>query len=314
MSIWTTAARISAGVHTVEIRAKDYDRQALYGNDGYKGGKYGLKKGVEYTGSEYRFIINPNKSEENTSDRDVTMYKKALVSSVSETEKTLNRDKWELQLKDYRYTRVDVCFNIDADYETTAKLVRLLVLTIAKIKSLDNGYLSVDPIDGRKRTLKVSSAETNNPYHLEIEHYDRSQKEQTDYEEQIKNRLEIRPCGRLLGEGDRADAIKTACNFVIDILNNLKADDIRNAMAEINEGILKQWKAVKAAGGKYGKFETLIGDRLYTETQMRALRKAAGANLSNFSRDKAKFELYAEQDVLDVCRSLTEALKTYLQN
>lgn len=152
-------------------------------------------EGVEITGGihtlqvksgEQSKILNPHKEAKDENGMNHCHYGDAAA-----VEEIINGHKqnWDA---DWAFTRIDYCFDLQEPYARTEKLGRLFLLLMAQAMNLNNRYHSIDPMTGNAKTTSVRNSQ------YQIEHYDRSQKDQRYFDRQIINRLEFRMIGKAI--------------------------------------------------------------------------------------------------------------------
>ena len=152
--------------------------------------------------------INPNKLKG----------KQKLITSYSEYEEALKRILKGVgaELKDFRLSRADMCFNsTDPNcYEDYKKLHRLLICCIAETYSFKNVYQSYDL--WTYKSLSVAIKNDN----LEAENYD---KECENPDDESKNRLEIRT-KKIDAESDlKHEFLELGCHRIEEAIKNFEA-------------------------------------------------------------------------------------------
>ena len=304
---------VIAGVHTFELRAKGYDATVdvdslpYIRNHGFNP-RYG--KGI------CKIEINPHKAERHTVEG-VEKYK-CLYGTNTGVEAVLKRAIDELGLKEPYLSRVDVCFNLGAPYEETDKLTRLLLLLLAQSEGLQNRYTSIDPLTNERKSISVRTRhKPNSPFQIQIEHYNRSQINQDEYDTVIINRLEMRLIGAVIGMIKSFSSAVESCKQMLDraVTRHILGD----VETRLTDGLIKFYHAEKAITGvsKIGVFARTNADQIYTRKQLVRLfteeSRNAEASERKFRSRYNDIELYTLQDLNTYADLLKREAEKYLE-
>lgn len=302
-----------AGVHTFEVRVKDYKRT----DEKLPYLRSAPIKTAERRGGEWIIQINPHRAEQTEDGR-----YKCVYGSLSAVEGVLldARDKMEWS-DDWRLSRVDLCFDLGSPYEETSRLTRLLLLVFSACYNLNNRYYSIDPLMNIERTFKVSE-DVNGMRRprLEAEHYDRSQKNQEKYDTQVINRLELRMTGKEIKKAGAQQSLQRASEYLV---RQLQAAVSLGNMQSVTEAcamtLYDEWARAfqKIGTGRLPTFIRVNPQKVYTRKQIELLFDMNGDNAEQAAKNLCRTfrtELFKLVDLQSYVDLLTLAADSFLKN
>lgn len=222
---------IAAGIHTVEVRVSGWNsiQQEL---------PY-LRSFPRRIGNEWAIELNLHKA---SSDEDGKY--KTLFGKGAEAQAVLIRAEKEMGWSnDWRLHRIDYAFNLEAPYAATTKFIRLFVLMMGHTFNLKNRYYSIDPLTLEEKSFSVRTKNKKAPSQYQFEHYDRSQIEQEDYDQEFINRLEVRLIGNAIA--DKKDAFASVKKHLDDIGKAINPQTLAAVEDELAHALVQRWEAGK---------------------------------------------------------------------
>lgn len=265
-----------------------------------------------------RLIINPHKLHPDKYGSFVLHYGtiKDHILAMMEIGEVLGYD-------DYIIKRLDVALDNSLPYIKTAKRVRLLVLLLGQKLGMTNNYYSVEPITLETKTIRLQngSYSSNTRKNLEIEHYNRSQVDQSKWSsDPVINRLELRAMG--VHAGKRHSEVQIIQNWISRI-EKLNKNDLVELEYNLAERIFSHWIEYRAQlrTDSTSAFNGYIREQrlnIYTHRQLQLISNQykdgkIKSHKQNLLRDSGKlFELFSWKDVEIEIEMVCRAMRTYL--
>jgi hypothetical protein len=227
-----------------------------------------------------------------------TYSNRADIKSLEDYMDALAKTMDELGISELELARCDIKFDSYEDnFSTMFKMNKLLVLLIAHTNNIKNRYESKDPLRLNDLTVRVQ----NN--YLEAENYDKQA--QSNYRDNVKNRLELR-CKRLL-QGNKG--LRGCFDFWFKKLDKLPMYYDAFQML-CNTYLIKKWheengNKVKSIAEFIRKYESNI----YSRKQLIALFGKLGVNNPERAADKFKSNSHIEYITLNDLKMYVRKIK-----
>lgn len=293
---------ITAGIHTVEVRVSEWNRtqQEL---------PY-LRSFPRRIGNQWAIELNLHKA---SSDEDGKY--KTLFGNGAQAKAVLERAEKEMGWSDdWKIHRVDYAFNLEAPYAATTKFIRLFVLMMGHTFNLKNRYYSIDPLTMTEKSFSVRTKNKKAPSQYQFEHYDRSQIDQEDYDQEFINRLEVRLIGNAIT--DKKDVFVSVRRHLDDIGKAINPKTLAAVEDELAHALVRRWEEGREFAHRRTMQRTLRANEpmVYTRRQMIKAMEMAGASnppnaVKEITRSRSDFPLalYTIDQLQDFYRRLVEA-------
>lgn len=271
----------------------------------------------KYAGdSTYSIFLNPHKKSS------VGNYYTFNYISMNEYTEAMNDICKKMNVDDYTLKRFDICIDSNRPYRETEKLTRLMLLMMGQRINTPNRYTSTDPLDYTPKNTCISNGENVRTKTLEIEHYNRSLIDQSQWTNApVINRLELRAMGSQAGK--RHDEKNIAENWIrrFDELNNV---DLVEVCRRVNHALLDEWHEYSDLYGNDSKtaFNDFIRNHykgIYTREQLEELfdmigheSKDSTKNILKVNRSGNLFDLYSMTDIRSEADKITAAVREFL--
>lgn len=306
---------LRAGVHTFEIVTRDCNLKKLpsYVNEAYR------RKGDALCVVE----INPHKANE------VDGLRQCVYGSASKVQAVIERAAKEMQwADDWHFSRVDFCFDCSLPFEETEKLTRLLIMLMATSKDWTNHYFSNDLLNLGGKTTRVDDKYARKPYFdYQIDHYNRSYIDQSDYDTQIINRLEFRMAGKAIADCDGRRNVRKIVDKWLQIMREaIEPGTLATMETKHAAALYSQWQANQMRGSGLDKkrikqFIRAHDNHIFTRGEVAALFKldvpeAAPKKIKEKMDDLLKsfaVELFTTVDLIDFCDLLKIVAEEYFR-
>lgn len=291
---------LTAGVHTIELLTT-----RPFGHASYVG-----KSSYDCSEQCYRTKVNPHKYSKGFDGRFITVY--GSLSALSDVMSRIYGEQFIDSSSFKGYKRIDLCVDADVPYSETVRICRLLLLAIAHEHEADNNYLSIEPISGEQKTMRISKKWQNTRHSLyEVEHYDRSQIYQLNYDVNIINRLEFRLMGRKI---EHVQTVKQ----LIEIWQCMINDAVNPASFEALEESLaiKVWAKCESLGLPVRNVVSVFADWILTRRQVELIYSYAGLKPDS-GRKRAsahKLELFAYDKLCLFKDNILKSLDEFVRN
>lgn len=292
------ASGVVAGVHTVEVKAKqaDYrDRETGelwdYVNNHYQ----------QYGG--HVIVLNPHKANLTPEG----LYK-CLYGDRAGVDAAIARAAQEMQWSDdWRFSRIDFCFDLQCPYKDSDKLVRLFQLMVAKSAELNNLWTTNDPatLVTKSTTVKYEAWNTERA----VDHYNRALLDQRKFDTRVINRLEFRTGGLALTNCGGERNMRAPVDLWRGIIDKAMTEEILRAVEDqAARAVYDLWQLEKELGDMEQITQYIRGNArwVYTRRQLeQILTLACESKRSDIdlrvSREKVKRS----------CKSITDAKKNF---
>lgn len=315
------ASGVVAGVHTVEIKAKSAD---------YRDGETGRR--WEYVSNHYQqygehvIVLNPHKANLTPEG----LYK-CLYGNRAGVEATIAQAAQEMRWSDdWRFSRVDFCFDLQCPYEDSDKLVRLFQLMVAKTAELDNLWMTYDPatLVTKSTTVKHEAWNTERA----VDHYNRALLDQKKFDTQVINRLEFRTGGLALTNCGGKRNMRAPVDLWLGIIDKAMTKDTHQTVEDqAARAFYDKWLKAKAVGGakRIAQFIRMRSELIYTRRQLEEIftlafedevvlapRAKAKEAVRNLLKTESGFraDLYTLPDLVEFAALLWNTAESYFES
>lgn len=315
------ASGVVAGVHTVEVKAKqaDYrDRETGelwdYVNNHYQ----------QYGG--HVIVLNPHKANLTSEG----LYK-CLYGDRAGVDAAIARAAQEMQWSDdWRFSRIDFCFDLQCPYKDSDKLVRLFQLMVAKSAELNNLWTTNDPatLVTKSTTVKYEAWNTERA----VDHYNRALLDQRKFDTRVINRLEFRTGGLALTNCGGERNMRAPVDLWRGIIDKAMTEEVLRAVEDqAARAVYDLWLEAKETGGakRIAQFFRMRSELIYTRRQLeeiftlafedevvldpRAKAKEAVRNLLK-TESGFKADLYTLPDLVEFSALLWNTAECYFES
>lgn len=269
-------------------------------------------------GKGYRFILNPHRMATDTDGEPVKHFEYVPLEEMRQRLAQIGRDLGVDAAE--CLSRVDICLDTKAPYRETEKMSRLIASLIAVKQGFQNCYSSIDPIDLTPKATRMQNRPKKKDCTLELEHYNRSLIDQSDWNCKVENRFEFRMYGQQMRHiSDLAEIPQRWASWLKDALNALDA-----LYERLNRSLLEEYAATVHGGDKSSKFNSFIifnQKFIYTRKQLNMLfelyaekfghRNPRKATENFVARHKADLTLYTANEIENEVLAMVDALDIF---
>lgn len=226
-----------------------------------------------------------------------------------------------LRIPGFITNRLDVCLDTAVPYEETEKLTRYIMLALAEEISEGKGwelYESIHPQTLQRLTTRAQNGDRQYKTR-EMEHYNRTTVDQSQYDFEVVNRFELRAMGSCAG--------KTRTNREIvekwfERFKGLSDEHFEAVEKKTSEGLENEWRTRIARGTEdsataFNFFLANNDEHVYTQRQMADLFERRGSNKANSKKFRQRggrgMILYNRKQVREEVSAMKKALKTFLK-
>lgn len=315
------ASGVVAGVHTVEVKAKQAD---------YRNRETGEL--WDYVSNHYQqygghvIVLNPHKANLTPEG----LYK-CLYGDRAGVDVAIARAAQEMQWSDdWRFSRIDFCFDLQCPYKDSDKLVRLFQLMVAKSAELNNLWTTYDPatLVTKSTTVKHEAWNTERA----VDHYNRALLDQQKFDTRVINRLEFRTGGLALTNCGGERNMRAPVDLWLGIIDKSMTEEILRAVEDqAARAVYDLWLEAQALGGakRIAQFFRMRSELIYTRRQLeeiftlafedevildpRAKAKEAVKNLLK-TESGFKADLYTLPDLVEFSALLWNTAEGYFES
>lgn len=226
-----------------------------------------------------------------------------------------------LRIPGFITNRLDVCLDTATPYEETEKLTRYIMLALAEEISEGKGweiYESIHPQTLQRLTTRAQNGDRQYKTR-EMEHYNRTTVDQSQYDFEVVNRFELRAMGSCAG--------KTRTNREIvekwfERFKGLSDEHFEAVEKKTSEGLANEWRTRIARGTEdsataFNFFLANNDEHIYTQRQMADLFERRGSSKANSKKFRQRggrgMILYNRKQVREEVSAMKKALKTFLK-
>lgn len=290
--------QVRSSIHTIEIETKHIEL------DGVPPQVHACINAAWQTKSgNWRIIINPNKYQS-----DIFRFEefKDVFAEI------LNAIKVDL----YNIRRVDLRMDSyeDGDYQSRAKLYRLIISLLAMKYKVKNGYKTLDLFTQRQKSIAIKNAD------FEAEHYDRNEKSRItgNITEKAKSRFEIRSIHHNDARIWTVDIIPEL--FLVKWFVRLDKATSNENFAEVesqyNDALRKLYEDKECRIG-INEFLRTYSDCIFTTRQGVELLDSIGAKnsrkvISNY-KSRSGCEFFLKNELKNVIEKIKDSMMEYFE-
>lgn len=321
------ASGVVAGVHTVEVKAKQADYR-----DRETGELWDYVSNHYQQYGEHVIVLNPHKANLTPEG----LYK-CLYGDRAGVDAAIARAAQEMQWSDdWRFSRLDFCFDLQCPYKDSDKLVRLFQLMVAKSAELNNLWSSIDPATLVTKSTCVRYENQQRKKHQRtmkaVEHYNRVLVDQKDFDTQVINRLEFRTGGLALTNCGGERNMRAPVDLWLGIIDKAMTEETLRAVEDqAARAVYDKWVEAQEIGGakRIAQFFRMRSELIYTRRQLeeiftlafedevvldpRAKAKEAVRNLLK-TESGFKADLYTLPDLVEFSALLWNTAECYFES
>lgn len=226
-----------------------------------------------------------------------------------------------LKIPGFITNRLDVCLDTAVPYEETEKLTRYIMLALTQEISEGKNWELYESINPQTRQKLTTRAQNGDRQHRtrELEHYNRTTVDQSQYNFEVVNRFELRAMGNCAG-GNRTN--REIVERWLKSFKGLSDEHFEAVEREASGGLMDEWGTRIARGTEnsaiaFNSFLAINDRHVYTQRQVVDLfeRRASNkANAKKFHQRSGKgMILYNRKQVREEISAMKKALKTFLE-
>ena len=226
-----------------------------------------------------------------------------------------------LKIPGFITNRLDVCLDTAVPYEETEKLTRYIMLALTQEISEGKNWELYESINPQTRQKLTTRAQYGDRQHRtrELEHYNRTTVDQSQYDFEVVNRFELRAMGNCAGSN------RTNREIVERWLKSFKglSDEHFEAVErEASGGLMDEWGTCIARGtadnaNTFNAFIANSNGHVYTLRQLIDLFERRGSNEVNAKKFRQRsgsgMILCNRKQVREEISAMKKALKTFLK-
>lgn len=272
-------------------------------------------------GKGYRFKLNPHRMATDANGEPIKHFEyvplEEMHRRIAQIGHDLGIDTGEC------LSRVDICLDTETPYRENEKMIRLITSLVAVRQGFQNRYASIDPIDLTPKTTRMQNRPKKKDCTLELEHYNRSLLDQSDWNYKVGNRYELRMYGQQMRYiSTLAEIPQKWSSWFTDCV---RASD--ELYRQLNRGLLEKYAATTRDGNtttQFNSFVTFNQDYIYTRKQLKMLFEmyAEKFGLTNprkatenyLARHKTELTLYTAADIETEIQAIVDALNNFCKN
>lgn len=266
----------------------------------------------------YKLVLNLHRLEEKQMANGRYRFE---YEPLSQYEREMESVRELLQVRGFITNRLDVCLDTAVPYEETEKLTRYIMLALTQEISEGKNwelYESINPQTCQKLTTRAQYGDRQHRTR-ELEHYNRTTVDQSQYDFEVVNRFELRAMGNCAGSN------RTNREIVERWLKSFKglSDEHFEAVErEASGGLMDEWGTCIARGtadnaNTFNAFIANSNGHVYTLRQLIDLFERRGSNEVNAKKFRQRsgsgMILCNRKQVREEISAMKKALKTFLK-